>query len=340
MPRRSRIGFTLVELLVVIAIIGILVGLLLPAVQAAREAARRMQCSNNLKNVALACHNYHDTYKTFPAGWVNQTLPTMTTSESKWAWSALILPFVEQAPLHDQLNVGGSRIGANLTNTTTLAMMRVPISTFKCPSDVAPDLNSETYRKLKNSAPADIDVASCSYVGTNSVGDVIIVGKLGGATGTISASGHQGLFLENTSVSFRDIIDGTSNTLMFGERRWQHKNSTNNTFVIDGAATLFGVQQTATGSIPNYNQWLSSAVGTSRGRINYGLGVANVANASFSSYHPGGAQFALADGSVKFVTETVEFSTNAAQENADASLVDSVYEKMIARDDGQPFQMP
>lgn len=340
MPRRIRIGFTLVELLVVIAIIGILVGLLLPAVQAAREAARRMQCSNNLKNVSLACHNYHDTYKTFPTGWVNQTLPTMAATDSKWSWGALILPFIEQAPLHDQLNVGGRRIAADLTNTTTLVSMQTPINTFKCPSDVAPDVNNQAYRQLRNTAGTNVDVATSNYVGTNSVGDVIINGLLGGVSGGTSAGGHQGLFQENSAVRFRDILDGASNTLLFGERRWQHKDSTTGAFVVDGAANVYGVQQTTTGTVSSLNQWISSAVGTSRGRINYGLGVQHVANSSFSSYHPGGAQFALADGSVKFVTETVEFSGNAVQENTDPALVNSVFEKMLARDDGQPFQMP
>ncbi|QDV56039.1 Type II secretion system protein G precursor [Rosistilla oblonga] len=340
MSKRSRMGFTLVELLVVIAIIGILVGLLLPAVQAAREAARRMQCSNNLKNVALACHNYHDTYKTFPTGWVNQTLPTMTTAEAKWSWGALILPFIEQAPLHDQLNIGGNRIGVDLLNTTTRAMMQIPISTFKCPSDIAPDLNTETYRKLRDTAGTEYEVAGSNYIGTNSVGNAIINGVMGGVSGGTGASGHQGLFLENTGVRFRDITDGTSNTLMFGERRWQHKVSTTGGVLYDGAANVFGVRHTDTSSLTALNQSLGSAIGTSRGRINYSLGVQDVANVSFSSFHPGGAQFALADGSVKFVTDTVDFSGNAAQENTDPALVNSVYEKMIARDDGQPFQMP
>ncbi|QDS87824.1 hypothetical protein EC9_20070 [Rosistilla ulvae] len=340
MPKRIRTGFTLVELLVVIAIIGILVGLLLPAVQAAREAARRMQCSNNLKNVSLACHNYHDTYKTFPTGWVKQSLPTMTTAESKWSWGALILPFIEQAPLHDQLDVGGTRIATDLNNATTRALMQIPISTFKCPSDVAPDLNNQTYRTLRDTAAADIEVASSNYIGTNSIGDVIINGTMGGVSGGTSGSGRQGLFLENTGVRFRDITDGTSNTLLFGERRWQHRVSTSGAVLYDAAANVFGVRHTDTTTVAALNQSIGSAVGTSRGRINYSLDVQDVANVSFSSYHPGGAQFALADGSVKFVTETVEFSGNSLQQNADPTLVNSVFEKMIARDDGQPFQMP
>src|SRR5688572_21241712 len=100
--RRPR-GFTLVELLVVIAIIGILVALLLPAVQAAREAARRMSCGNNLKQISLGLHNYHDTYKAFPAGWFD--FGGAANNFESWGWSAMLLPFVEQQPLHDQMGV-------------------------------------------------------------------------------------------------------------------------------------------------------------------------------------------------------------------------------------------
>src|SRR5688572_27645245 len=104
--RLSR-GFTLVELLVVIAIIGILVALLLPAVQAAREAARRMQCGNNLKQIGISIHNYHDTYKSFPSGWICPSVATgaMAVDQESWGWSSLILPFMEQQALHDQLGV-------------------------------------------------------------------------------------------------------------------------------------------------------------------------------------------------------------------------------------------
>src|SRR5688500_14607520 len=105
---KRKFGFTLVELLVVIAIIGVLVALLLPAVQAAREAARRMACSNNLRQIGIGLHNYHDTYKTFPPAisywgpWVPQG---QMPNREAWAWSVLLLPFVEQSPLHDQLRV-------------------------------------------------------------------------------------------------------------------------------------------------------------------------------------------------------------------------------------------
>ncbi|MFV1968169.1 MAG: DUF1559 domain-containing protein, partial [Pirellulaceae bacterium] len=147
---RKRDGFTLVELLVVIAIIGILVSLLLPAVQAAREAARRMQCKNNVKQIGLAMHNYHDSYKTFPSGYITKTpcdavgfsWPACILGEDGiYGWAALFLPFVEQAPLADLLAVGSVTLDQSLANATTRQALQTPLSSFQCPSSPGPVLN-------------------------------------------------------------------------------------------------------------------------------------------------------------------------------------------------------
>src|SRR6185436_8212870 len=139
MKRKKFQGFTLVELLVVIAIIGILVALLLPAVQAAREAARRMQCGNNLKQIGLALHNYHDTYKTFPMGYlfINSPpspppLPPQPNTET-WAWSAFILPYIEQPALHERLGVNTRTLYAALTTGAAFTpLMQTQLKGYMC----------------------------------------------------------------------------------------------------------------------------------------------------------------------------------------------------------------
>jgi len=136
-------GFTLVELLVVIAIIGILVGLLLPAVQAAREAARRMSCSNNLKQIGLAFHNYADVHKSYPSGYFAKIPNNKTSSErSLWSWGAFLLPYVEQASLYDALQPGTILLETHLATAQGLTLLQTPISVYRCPSDIGPDLNN------------------------------------------------------------------------------------------------------------------------------------------------------------------------------------------------------
>ena len=142
----KRFGFTLIELLVVIAIIAILVALLLPAVQQAREAARRSSCKNNLKQLGLALHNYHDTHGVFPAGYYAGDHPSVADGEgdgrdARYGWGSMILPFLEQAPLYDKMQVGDRLLSQNVNDPTVLADMQTPISAFRCPSDVAPGTN-------------------------------------------------------------------------------------------------------------------------------------------------------------------------------------------------------
>ena len=166
MRRVGKSGFTLVELLVVIAIIGILVGLLLPAVQAAREAARRMQCSNNLKQMGLAMQTYHDTHKTFPSGYtvdliapaqIGTTSMMSLVNQSHWSWGAFILPFIEQSNLYNNLGVGSRTLHSNLTNAAGLAALADSAATFVCPSDPGPALNNFNEQLADN--PSDPNAA-------------------------------------------------------------------------------------------------------------------------------------------------------------------------------------
>jgi prepilin-type N-terminal cleavage/methylation domain-containing protein len=133
--RFRRPGFTLVELLVVIAIIGVLVALLLPAVQSAREAARRMSCASNLRQMGLAMQNYHDVNQTFALGVLNTAANASNGANGNWTWPSRILPYLEQGSLYQQLNVGVGTVPNPNTNSQIGQAVMTPIKTFMCPSD-------------------------------------------------------------------------------------------------------------------------------------------------------------------------------------------------------------
>ena len=328
---RHRTGFTLVELLVVIAIIGILVALLLPAVQAAREAARRMSCSNNLKQLALSSHNYHDTYKTLPPGYVRKDpggVPGASpTNRNFWGWQALILPFVEQAPLHGQLDVGNVDLEVGSATPAYRALMQEPIASYRCPSDTGPPLNTLRDRhpwSAGNNTPA---LATSNYVGSNS-------------SYTLNRTGgrpiERGVFVEELGRAFRDITDGTSNVIAIGERRWTVQTDTGRLYT-SGAAVIYGIRRR------NARNHRADQLASARPQINLN----NDANRSwsqsgFSSQHPGGAQFGLADGSVRFIAETIDFDAGPGQITpnlggaARDQEVDTAWEKLNALGDGSP----
>ncbi len=336
MRSTKRTGFTLVELLVVIAIIGILIALLLPAVQAAREAARRSQCSNNLKQLALGLHNYADTLKTFPSGFITNfpTVPA-TLERSHWSWGALILPFIEQAPLHDQLQVGRVPLWSNLGTPAGLAALQTPLSTFVCPSDTGPALNdfgakiNAVYANYEKQVTSDgttrYSIAKSSYVG---------VGCSGNSTtpvnGELTYGPASGVLYSNSNIGFRDITDGTSNTAMLGERCYRVNN------LVVGAANALGFSSELSG-YSTRNRSLLGALGIPYWGINQTLINADHQNRAFHSLHPGGAQFALCDGSVRFVSETIDFRPGNLSGSVPNHWVDSTFERFLAKADGQPI---
>jgi prepilin-type N-terminal cleavage/methylation domain-containing protein len=193
-------AFTLVELLVVIAIIGVLVALLLPAVQAAREAARRTQCSNNLKQIGIGLHNYHDTYLVFPMGWSNRGQ----------GWNACLLPFVEQQPLWNTLQWAESN-NWDSDNTPNERACETSLKVYRCPSAAIPEhVNNQgipkrvpaCYRGVASST-ADSDDPSTSAVGRY-----------------LEQTDLEGIFFGDSNIKFKDVTDGTSNTVMAGECYW------------------------------------------------------------------------------------------------------------------------
>ncbi|MCA9132794.1 MAG: DUF1559 domain-containing protein [Planctomycetales bacterium] len=197
--RFSKSAFTLVELLVVIAIIGVLVGLLLPAVQAAREAARRMQCSNNLKQIGLALHNYHDTHIAFPPLYISR-FPGYSDRAN---WITMVLPFIEQANLNNTYDPNTSTGGG--AGNKFLNAAEIP--TFRCPS--APQNAPATYPGIDG-----FTWALGNYVCNNGLGPYVSVQPQAAQIATVV---REGVFMVNKKTGIRDMTDGTSNTLMVSE---------------------------------------------------------------------------------------------------------------------------
>lgn len=339
-PRsRFRRAFTLVELLVVIAIIGILVGLLLPAVQAAREAARRMQCSNNLKQFGLAAHNYHDTFKIFPC----QGIPSWGFQGSSgggtrvWGWGALILPFMEQQALYNTLRVGesynpiavpplptgldGQRLPLATTLYNGVPLLRQKVAAFRCPSDPGAETN-QFFPFPQQSSDANNRYATSNYVGSQSV---------------IHWNGVQ--FGKPGSYGIRDVTDGTSNTFLFSERALNVPMPRRYS-----GAIVWGWIDQADSNVFHAN-WSINEPNPIPGNDPYrtwfnGYGCRTLV---VSSFHTGGAQFAMCDGSVHFVSQSIASNPNATDCTGDGAAWPGpgyVYQNLYKRDDGIPTQLP
>lgn len=290
----ARNAFTLVELLVVIAIIGVLVALLLPAVQAAREAARRSQCSNNLKQMALGIHNYHDTYMCLPISmspWSEGPRPTAARNGKGWIVS--MLPQIEQMPLFTKFQVyfAGdmfSNAGINTNNTECRDLMRTKLKAIICPTD--PDAGKTSTACAQWSG---IEVTTTNYKGI--LGD----NKMGNASSVHpsptpdchSTTICSGLFFRNTyqdPQNFAHILDGTSNTFLVGEDLPK--------FNIHSAAFYANGDYASCHGPPNYMPQPAETHASNWPNM-----------MTFRSMHPGGVQFAFADGAVRFIPQQIDY---------------------------------
>lgn len=335
--QRRPTGFTLVELLVVIAIIGILVGLLLPAVQSARESARRMQCSNNLKQIGLAAHNYESAFKLLPSGYVtfatsngNGPLwaaidPQTWDAAPGWAWSTLLLPFMEQTPLANSL-----QSERPIWDPNNRPWIDQQIGTFLCPSSSG-EQGPFTLRNSSGGALTrygdPIRVGRSHYVASHgqescwgdcgaSATGTVFTNIYTGATQTVAVNGNaanvaDGPFFRNSGTSFGSISDGLSSTIFFGEHSSKLSDKTW-VGVVPGAfahpqflTPENGADAAATLSLVH--------AGPSGGELDI-TGVPIIHPINFPTYHvgqmyaehTGGGNICLGDGSVHFVSQSID----------------------------------
>ncbi|MEW4561902.1 DUF1559 domain-containing protein [Bremerella sp. JC770] len=317
-PHRAKQGFTLVELLVVIAIIGVLIALLLPAVQQAREAARRMQCSNNLKQLGLALHNYHDTFGSFPSGYIDISNRTeVSDNKGHWSWAALTLPFLEMGNVHDILNVGPASPSNSLD--AQQEVMQARYDAFRCPSDTGPDFSDSTACAgccIENAGTTNLGTSLSNYLGVNN--SALIRGDQA-SNFNDGTTGATGMFYRNSDTRMRDITDGTTNTIMLGERCYR----IGTTDYLAGE--LFTARDYNGGGPAHRDHGGDAAQGAHRILVTTIFSPNNVwenadtypkqEETGLSSQHPGGVQVCMADGSVRFLAETVASNTSAATDS-------------------------
>ncbi len=314
MNLRKR-GFTLVELLVVIAIIGVLVGLLLPAVQAAREAARRMQCSNNLKQLTLALHNYESSFKAFPPAGINS---------NHMSWLVMSLPFIEQGNLYNQFNFNQG----NWNSLNRIAVVQgVAIPSIQCPSAPVDSLFSVFNTSGVAANVNESTVRTSHYHGVlGATGNNVSAGNTPYATlgnpawdfGVVSSNGAFGQMRTTASatqflcdrVPISSFSDGTSNTIVLGEFAWKGYSfwrPFTRGWYSDTRGTLVYLCKNVTYPI------------NSQFSLKWNDG-------SFGSQHTGGAQFSRADGSVQFIAQNVDMGIYRAVASRNGGEATSINE--------------
>ncbi|QDU96947.1 DUF1559 domain-containing protein [Lignipirellula cremea] len=342
MSRGRRYGFTLVELLVVIAIIGVLVALLLPAVQMAREAARRSDCTNKLKQIGLGLQGYLDSSKAFPPGFIAITNSSnvLSSSTTTVGWAVQILPFVEERALYNLLqpqimnanapqNWNGSGSGPAYNQQKT---GRGNLQAFICPSD--PKAKGEIRWVSSNTG---YYAGRANYIGNWGLG---AINSSGSPTGTASGVGlanpfignhlnlpdPQGVLFANSSISVQRITDGTSTTFLVGERHNKYQlDASGNEAPFSGGDTAWVGSGSGDYTIDGTTASTPADTWAPHNLSFCYRGPNRDYSRGFSSQHPGGSQFVMCDDSVHFISDTVDIN---------------VYRRLSRRNDGYPTQVP
>lgn len=352
MSTRQRLAFTLVELLVVIAIIGILIGMLLPAVQAVREAARRTNCQNNMRQLALAALNYESALQELPIGLRNDGSAAYSR-EGEWGWATFLMPYVELGNAYEILSPRSIALRDRMldipTNPDLLTVVQGSFPVFRCPSDSPDKINlfrgsNDMYSNggpVQASDGTEYDFATGSYVAANNVD------RCSGPFYTDPVSGGsaspKGAFCSVSETGFQKMLDGQSQIILFGERTYGSVRSRINdepsaAALIIGTRGLGAYDEPGIGIVDNSFSCF--------GGINHNgpmMGEGTVSSPTdtdrkrqgVSSRHSGGVNFAFADGHVQFIDATIDswYATNVTPPPNEASY--GTYEKLMAMADGE-----
>jgi prepilin-type N-terminal cleavage/methylation domain-containing protein len=315
LPLRSRRGFTLIELLVVIAIIAVLIGLLLPAVQKVREAANRLKCQNNLKQIGLALHQYHSAFGQFPPAGDGQPATGSNARSNELSWHVYVLPYLEQKNLFDQFNfAAGAYDGANGRGPGKNEFaVQYRIAAFLCPSSIAERMLTGPHDNVNSPELINgVPPYTTHYYGVmGPKGTNPVTGAL---YGEIREGGHggfatQGVFQRQDKVSFSDVTDGTSNTLAVGEMSWVDPRG--------GTRYRSWVRGCDTAPVCAGCKNVVNSLNTTS--------IATFSDMAFGSQHPDGTNFLKADGAVRFVSENIAlgvYKSSASRNGGETNVID------------------